>query len=104
MGFLDQAGAILSKFGGSQDQQHSVLSSVISWINGPEVGGVPGIVDKFKQAGLGHIADKWAPPGPNPPVSADQLQKVFSNEQVRAIAAKLGVDPDEALQHLSQML
>jgi uncharacterized protein YidB (DUF937 family) len=104
MGFLsDEAGALLARFGGPQDQ-HNLLTSVIGLINRPEVGGVPGLVDKFKSAGLGHLADSWVAQGPNPPVSPSELQKVFSSDQIRAFAQKLGVDPDVATQHLAQLL
>jgi uncharacterized protein YidB (DUF937 family) len=81
-----------------------LLSSVIGLINRPEVGGVSGLVDKFKSAGLGHLADSWVAQGPNPPVSSADLQKVFSSDQLRAFAQKLGVNPDEAAQHLAQLL
>jgi uncharacterized protein YidB (DUF937 family) len=104
MGFFsDEGGALLAKYGGAQDQ-HNLLSSVIGLINRPEVGGVSGLVDKFKSAGLGHLADSWVAQGPNPPVSSADLQKVFSSDQLRAFAQKLGVNPDEAAQHLAQLL
>ncbi len=104
MGFFsDEAVALLAKFGGPQDQ-HNLLTSVIGLINRPEVGGVSGLVEKFKSAGLGHLADSWVAQGPNPPVSPSELQKVFSSDQIRALAQKLGVDPDVATQHLAQLL
>jgi uncharacterized protein YidB (DUF937 family) len=104
MGFFsDQAGALLSKVTGSQDQ-HNLLSSVLGLINRPEVGGVQGLVDKFKAAGLGHLADGWVAQGPNPPVSPGELQKVFSPDQLSAFAQKLGINPEEATKHLAALL
>jgi uncharacterized protein YidB (DUF937 family) len=104
MGLLsDVAGSVLSKLGGSQDQ-HNLLSSVLGLINHPQVGGLQGLVEKFKTAGLGHIADGWVSQGPNPPVSSAQLQQVFSADQLRAFAQKLGIDPDQATQHLAAVL
>jgi uncharacterized protein YidB (DUF937 family) len=105
MGILESvAGAILSKTGSSPDQQHGFLSSICDLITNPQTGGVQGLVEKFKAAGLGQVADSWVANGPNPPVTADQVQKVFSPDQLRGFAQKLGVDPDVATKHLSDML
>jgi len=105
MGILESvATAILSKTGASPDQQQGILASVCELINHPDTGGLQGLVEKFKAAGLGHIADGWVSKGPNPPVSADQLQQVFSSDQLRGFAQKLGVDPDAAAKHLADIL
>lgn len=105
MGILESvAGAILSKTGSSPDQQHGFLSSICDLINRPQTGGLQGLVEKFKSAGLGNVADGWVSQGPNPPVTTDQLQKVFSSDQLRGFAQKLGVDPDVATKHLADML
>jgi uncharacterized protein YidB (DUF937 family) len=105
MGILESvAGAIFSKTGASPDQQHGFLSSICELINHPQTGGLQGLVEKFKSAGLGHIADGWVSQGPNPPVTSDQLQKVFSSDQLRGFAQKLGIDPDVATKHLADML
>ena len=105
MGILESvAGAILSKTGSSPEQQHGLLSSICELIYNPQTGGLQGLVEKFKSAGLRHIADGWVSNGPNPPVSSEQLQKVFSSDQLRGFAQKLGIDPDVATKHLSDML
>ncbi len=104
MGILAEvAGAVLSKTGAPQDQ-HSFLSSVLGLINHAEVGGLQGLVDKFKAAGLGNLAQGWIAQGPNPPVSPDQLHQVLSPDLLRGFAQKLGMDPDEATQHLAALL
>jgi uncharacterized protein YidB (DUF937 family) len=105
MGIMESvAGAILSRTGSSPEQQHGFLSSICDLINNPQTGGLQGLVEKFKSAGLGHIADGWVSKGPNPPVNSDQLQQVFSSDQLRGFAQKLGIDPDVATKHLSDML
>lgn len=102
--FESVASAVLSKVGSSPEQQEGILSNICQWINRPEIGGLQGLVQKFNAAGLGHIADGWVSNGPNPPVSADQLQQVFSSDQLRAFAQKLGIDPDVATKHLAEIL
>ncbi len=101
--FADLTGAVLSKTSGPQDQ-HNLLSSVLGLINHPDVGGLQGLVGKFKAAGLGNLADSWVAQGPNSTVSPAQLQQVFSADQLRAFAQKLGIDPDQATQHLAAYL
>jgi uncharacterized protein YidB (DUF937 family) len=107
MGLLaEMAGGVLSKLSGSQDPNNpnNLCSTILGLINHPEVGGLQGLVEKFKSAGLGHIAEGWVSQGPNPPVTADQLKQVFSSDQLRGFAQKLGIDPDEAANHLAQLL
>lgn len=102
--FESVASAILQRTGASPDQQHGFLTAIAELINNPQTGGLQGLVDKFKAAGLGHIADGWVAQGPNPPVTPEQLQQVIPSDQLRGFAQKLGLDPDDANQHLADML
>src|SRR5690349_21294187 len=105
MGLLESVeGAIRSRTGSSPDQQHGFLSSICELITNPQTGGLQGLVEKFKAAGLGQIADGWVAKGPNPPVTPDQLQKVFPPDQLRGFAQKLGIESDMATKHLSDTL
>jgi uncharacterized protein YidB (DUF937 family) len=105
MGLLESIeGAIRSKSGNSPDQQPGFLSSICDLITNSQTGGLQGLVEKFKSAGLGQIADGWVGKGPNPPVSSNQLQQVFSPDQLKGFSQKLGIDPDVATKHLSEML
>ncbi len=107
MGLLaNMANAIVTKAMGSSGstEQTNFLSGILSFINHPEIGGVGGLVDKFKQAGLGNMASAWVGNGPNPPVTPDQLKQVFSSDQLKAFAQKLGINPDEATSHLADLL
>ena len=45
-------------------------------------GGLSGLVSKSEQAGLGHVAQSWVGNGPNQPISPQQLQTVFGQDQV----------------------
>jgi len=56
---------------------------------------------------LRHLADQvasWVSTGQNLPISAEQLQSVLGNEQVQAIAQKLGFTPQEVSAHLAELL
>jgi uncharacterized protein YidB (DUF937 family) len=67
-------------------------------------GGLGGLMDKFQQAGLGHLMSSWVGSGQNLPVSADQLNQVLGSDAVAGIAGKLGIDPQQAASQLSHLL
>ena len=67
-------------------------------------GGLQGLMDKFSQAGLGSVFSSWVGTGPNQPIRSDQVAQVLGSEQVRALAAKIGVDPAELAQLVAEHL
>lgn len=67
-------------------------------------GGLEGLMGKFSQAGLGDVFSSWIGTGENHAISPAQIQNVLGSEQVRALAAKLGIDPAMALTLLAQYL
>jgi uncharacterized protein YidB (DUF937 family) len=67
-------------------------------------GGLQGLMDKFTQAGHGSAFASWVGTGQNQPISSDQIQKVLGSEQVKALAGKLGIDPNQAGQFLAEYL
>jgi uncharacterized protein YidB (DUF937 family) len=109
MGLLDGllgqvAGSLLG--GGNQQGGAGGLASVLGGMlaNDGEHGGLGGLVGKFEQAGLGNVVSSWIGSGQNLPISADQLKTVLGSDAVSSIAAKLGVNPGDALGQLSNML
>jgi uncharacterized protein YidB (DUF937 family) len=67
-------------------------------------GGLTGLIDRFRQAGLGHLADSWIGTGPNQPVAPDQLEHVLGHQQVATMAQQSGMDRGQFLSQLSQAL
>jgi uncharacterized protein YidB (DUF937 family) len=67
-------------------------------------GGLSGLVSKFEQAGLGNVAQSWVGNGANQPVSPQQLQNVFGQNQVQSMASQAGMQPHDFLSQLSQHL
>ena len=102
MGLFD---SVLGAVSG-QLQQQGGLTSVLGGLladNG-EMGGLGGLVEKFKQAGMADQVNSWIGNGQNLPISAEQISQILGSDVVRNIAAKLGIDPDQAAQQLSAML
>src|SRR5271170_3664344 len=66
-------------------------------------GGVQGIVTQLEQQGLGNTVKSWVGTGANQPISPDQVHQVFGGA-LTAIAAKMGMTPQELAAKVSQHL
>ncbi|MDB5985006.1 MAG: hypothetical protein JWR16_59 [Nevskia sp.] len=82
----------------------ALLQAAIGLLNSPQVGGLPGLVQKFEQAGLGQQISSWIGTGANLPINAGQLQQALSPELINGIAQKIGIAPDLVTQGLAQIL
>src|SRR6267142_6978681 len=67
-------------------------------------GGLQGLANKFSQSGCGGTFASWVGMGENQSISNDQIQKCLGSDQVKALAAKMGVDPDQASNLLAEFL
>ncbi len=67
-------------------------------------GGLTGVLEKFKAAGLGAQADSWVSTGKNLPVSSEQISQVLGGQGLSDLAGKLGVGQGDALSGLASML
>ena len=79
-----------------------IVMSLIS--NDGPVGGLPGLMAKFQQAGLGNVIASWLGSGPNQAISGEQLSNVLGSGPLGQIAAQLGVGPGAAAGQLAQVL
>ncbi len=67
-------------------------------------GGLGGLMQQLQQGGLGDAVASWISTGPNQPVSADALGQALNSDAVAGFARQLGVNPQDALGTLAQML
>ncbi len=107
MGLLDSiAGQVLGSLGngGASNAAPGGLMDVVGGLLNNHPGGISGLITTFEQNGLGHIVASWVGTGQNLPISADQLQSVLGNEQVQAIAQKLGLSTQDISSHLANLL
>ena len=105
MGLLDQlAGNVLSGVLGNAQQQGQspLLQAAMTLIQ--QNGGLPGLLAKFQQSGLGQHADSWVSSGANLPISADQLKQVLGSGAIGQIASQLGMDHGQVSGGLAQLL
>ena len=107
MGLLDSVlGGLLGGSGGSASPMGGVLSGLLGGgqqggmgmsKQGAMGGGLSGLISQFEGAGLGHITQSWVGNGPNQPVSPQQLQSVFGEQQVQGMASQAGMAPNDFL-------
>lgn len=67
-------------------------------------GGLSELVDRFKQAGQGRVADSWVGSGANESVSHDQISDVLGADVMQALAERTGLAPDEVARRLASAL
>jgi uncharacterized protein YidB (DUF937 family) len=93
----------------------SFLGSLVGGVIGAELdhlvagyiqqhGGLSSLVQKFESQGMGNIVQSWISNGPNQSITADQLHQVLGGDAVTQLASKFGLNPQELVQKLSQVL
>jgi uncharacterized protein YidB (DUF937 family) len=104
MGMLD--GLLGSLMGGgasgAQQGQGQLMQMAVQLIQ--QNGGLPGIIAKCQQAGLGAQAGSWVGTGQNMPIDASQLQQVLGSGAIGQLAQQFGLSHADAGSGLAQML
>ncbi len=105
MGLLDGLlGSVLGKALGGGQQGNMLMELATGLLTNPQSGGLSGLLDKFKAAGLGDQAASWVSTGENIPVSGDQIHNALGGDFIQQIASKLGVDASQTSGSLAQLL
>lgn len=106
MGILDQlAGQAMGSLGAQKQDgvpQGALLGGLMGMIESN--GGLPAILEKMKAGGLSYQVASWVGKGENQPVSGDQINNALGADNVKAIAAQAGVEPEHASTGLAQLL
>ena len=102
MGLLDSVIGAMSGSSGGAGGANALIGMVGSLIQ--QNGGLQGLADKFSKGGAGGAFASWVGTGENQPVSGSQIQQALGSEQVKALAAKMGIDPEQASTLLAQYL
>ncbi len=104
MGLLDEIKSGLTEKLSSGSNLTNLIDHAMALVNNPGTGGLTGLIETFKNKGLGEIVSSWISTGQNLPVSVDQLKQVLSSEKIQEIATKVGISKDDAARHLSELL
>jgi uncharacterized protein YidB (DUF937 family) len=67
-------------------------------------GGLRDLVDAFKQAGHGDVADSWVGRGPNKQIAPSELEKAIGPQVLATLSEQTGLSREEILARLSKSL
>ncbi len=67
-------------------------------------GGLDKALESFKEKGMDKQVESWIGKGANEAARRDQVHDALGNDQVAAIAGKLGVSPDQAQDAIAEYL
>ncbi len=101
MGLFDELKNVAGSVLGGSAGQSPIARSVLDMLG--QGGGLGGLVQAFKQKGLGDIVGSWVGTGQNLPVSPQQIQQALG-PQVAQLAAQHGITADAATGMLSKIL
>lgn len=90
---------IASLLGGEKINQYK---TVLDWIESQ--GGIEGLVKQFNIAGLSEIIQSWIGTNANLPISAEQIEQVFSSSVINELASKINMSKSEASDMAAQYL
>ena len=105
MGFLEEMGKdLLGKVLGKGGSQNPLMDIVLGLITNPQTGGLQGLIQTFKEKGLGDAVSSWISTGKNQPISGDQIQHALGGNLIQQIAEQLGSSKSEVSGGLANLL
>ena len=106
MGFLeDVVGKAKEAIGGSSGEHRALVDEVLGLLGGSgAAGGLQGLIQSFKNKGLGDIMSSWIGTGQNLPIDLEQLKNGLGSDIIGQLAAKVGIPWDIATSKLTQIL
>jgi uncharacterized protein YidB (DUF937 family) len=102
--FGDLIGGVLKGMTGQQGEGSGLPAILAQILGNTNLGSIGGLLEQLQKSGLGPQVSSWLGNGANLPISADQLRAALGDENVRQIAASLGIPVDQILAQLSQHL
>ncbi|MEN0616323.1 YidB family protein [Klebsiella indica] len=98
MGLFDLIGGMSGGQAGKAEQ----LQAIMAWIE--QQGGIQGILEKFRNGGLGEIVESWLSQQSNMLVNSEQIASVFGSPALQELGAKLGIDSQTASALIAEYL
>jgi uncharacterized protein YidB (DUF937 family) len=99
--------------GGLLGQQQGGLGGLLGGLGGAGAagglggllgGGLGELVERFKQAGQGDVADSWVGTGPNRQVAPHELENAIGPDVLEDLTRQTGLSREEILQRLARDL
>lgn len=98
--FSSIAGSVASKLAGGENGQ--IIQLALDILKRHH--GVPGVLDKFRQAGCGAEVDSWLSDGPNLPLTPGQVEKTLGLPELADIGSKFGITGQEVADKMARYL
>lgn len=101
MGIVDSIKGLLGGGGGDDAGLSSLFDQAKGFLGN---NGLDGLLDRLNAGGVGDKASNWVSTGPNPEMTADEVGKAFSDDELKEVAEKAGISEDEAKTGLAAMI
>ena len=96
-------GSVLGRLGGGSGiAKMAFLALAFQLLQ--RAGGIPGLIDKLRNSGLGQHADSWVGTGRNMALSGDDLRDAVGPDVIGQLANHFGLSEEEATSGLAQVL
>jgi uncharacterized protein YidB (DUF937 family) len=69
-----------------------------------QYGGISGLLSRFKEKGMGDVAQNWTQGKDLDKLTPDQVDNVFGSESIQKLASQAGIEPKTASEHISKFL
>jgi uncharacterized protein YidB (DUF937 family) len=102
MGLFDSISNLFNSDAGANASQ--LAEPLMSELQQNGIDGVGGLASQFEQSDFGSHFASWVGNGQNLPINPDAIQQVLGQPVVANLAAKLGIDPQQASSLLAQHL
>ena len=105
----EMIGGAFQKGAAGSTPPQSGVEGVLEGVKGTSVGGLVGgglgeLVERFKQAGHGDVAESWVGHGPNKEVAPPQLERAIGPDVLATLSQQTGLSREEILARLSREL
>ena len=106
MGLLDNVTGKVNEIESAVQQgsdQPGLIGQVTDFVHA-HPGGLAGLVQTFREKGLGDVVNSWISRERNQPVTAAQIETALGNDTVQRLAAKIGVSTSTIATGLATVL
>lgn len=73
----------------------ALLPAILGLFTNTKTGGFSGLLDRFKTAGLGDLANSWINTGANTPISKEQTESAIGEDALKVMSDETGLDYDK---------
>lgn len=93
---IKMSGFLSALLGGSKQVgsgQSTAIANVLQQVLSQNGGGIAALISRFTDAGLGDHVQSWVS-GTQQPITADHVDRVFTQDEIANWASQAGTDPD----------